>query len=88
VLRAGYQVYQAPGSDRISLWPRDDTPGVHWLDPGTPTARPDLVRERRRLQQQGLLQLPPARRPGRVSTQPGSRGRRRGGPGRRTRTRP
>ena len=63
LLQAGYQVYQAPDSDDVTLWPREDTPGVHWINPGTPEAKPDLVRERRRLGQQGLLDMPPPPRP-------------------------
>jgi hypothetical protein len=80
LLQAGYQVYQAPDSGEVTLWPREDTPGVHWIGPGTPGARPDLVRERRRLGQQGLIEMPPAPKPLRplaTRARQGGRGQRR-----------
>ena len=71
LLQAGYQVYQPPQSDAIIIWPHPDTPGVHWIAPGTPNARPDLVRERHRLGRQGLIAMsrpPQPMRPHRLHT--------------------
>lgn len=55
LLQAGYRVYQSPRGDTVSIWPARDAPDVHWLEAGTPRARPDLPREQRRLERQGLI---------------------------------